>query len=78
MHESTIGSIRRRFPMLDGEFFSKWKNETLGIFLEYHLNKYITSPRAPPIDPLHPTPDESLDMIRNLRTIKLIIRGLPI
>ena len=49
----------------------------LEIFNEYHLNKYITSPCAPHIDPLHPTPEEDLDMIRNLRTINLIIRGLP-
>ena len=53
------------------------KNEMLEIFNEYHLNKYITSPRAPHIDPLHPTPEEDVDMIRNLRTINLIIRGLP-
>jgi hypothetical protein len=32
MDESMIGSIRRRVPMLDGEFFSEWKNEMLGIF----------------------------------------------
>ena len=49
----------------------------LEIFNEYHLNKYIASRCAPPIDPLHPTPDESLDMIRNLRTVNLITRGLP-
>ena len=47
------------------------------IFNEYHLNKYITSTYVPPIDPLHPTPDEYLDMTRNLRTIDLIMRGLP-
>ena len=41
------------------------------------MNKYITSPYAPPIDPLHPTPDEYLDMVRNLRTVNLIFRGLP-
>ena len=64
-------------PILDGEFFNAWKNEMLEIFNEYHLNKYITSPCAPLIDPLHPTPEEDLDMIRNLRTINLIIRGLP-
>ena len=63
--------------MLDGEFFSEWKNERLGIFHEYHLNKYNTTPCEPLIDPLHPTPDESLDMIHNLRTINLITRGLP-
>ena len=48
----------------------------LGIFHEYHLNKYITT-CEPLVDPLHPTHDESLDMIRNLRTINLITRGLP-
>ena len=77
MDESTIGSFRRRVPMLDGEFYSAWKNEILEIFNEYHLSKYITSPCAPPIDPLHHTLNESLDMIHNLRTINLIIRGLP-
>ena len=41
------------------------------------MNKYITSPCIPPSDPLHPTPDEDLDMIRNLRIINLIVRGLP-
>ena len=49
----------------------------LEIFNEYHLNKYITSPCAPLIDPLHPTPEEDLDMIQNLRTVNLITRGLP-
>ena len=74
---STIGSLRCRVHMLDGEFYNEWKNEMLEIFNEYHLNKYITSPCVPLVDPLHPTSDESLDMIRNLRTINLIIRGLP-
>ena len=77
MDVSTIGSIRCRVPILDGEFYNDWKNEMLEIFNEYHLNKYITSPCIPPSDPLHPTPDEDLDMIRNLWTINLIIRGLP-
>ena len=72
MDESTIGSIRRRVSMLDGEFYSEWKNEMLGIFHEYHLNKYITSPCAPHVDPLHPTLDEDIDMIRNLRTVELM------
>ena len=53
------------------------ENEMLEIFNEYHLNKYTTSPCAPLIDPLNPTSDESLEIIRNLRTINLIIRGLP-
>ena len=63
--------------MLDGEFFSEWKSEMLGIFHEYHLNKYITTPCEPLVDPLHPTHDECLDMIHNLRTINLIAKGLP-
>ena len=62
MDESTLGSLRRRVPMLDGEFFSEWKNEMLEIFNEYHLNKYNTSPCAPHVDSLHPTLDESIDM----------------
>ena len=49
----------------------------LVIFNEYHLNKYITSPCAPHVDPMHPTLDESIDMIRNLRIVNLITRGLP-
>ena len=66
MDESTLGSLRRRVPILDGEFFHEWKIEMLEIFNEYHLNKYITSPCAPHVD-----------MIHNLRTINLITRGLP-
>ena len=49
----------------------------LVIFNQYHLNKYIASPCAPYVDPMHPTHDESIDMIRNLRIAELIIRGLP-
>ena len=77
MDESMVGSISRRVPMLDGEFYSAWKNEMLEIFNEYNLNKHITCPCAPPIDPLHPTPDEYLDMVCNLRTVNIINRGLP-
>ena len=77
MDESTLGSLRHRVPILDGEYFHEWKNEMLVIFNQYHLNKYIASPCAPHIDPLHPTLDEDIDMIRNLRTVELIIRGLP-
>ena len=58
-------------------FLMESSSMSLEIFNEYHLNKYITSPCAPHIDPLHTTPEEDLDMIRNLRTINLIIRGLP-
>ena len=74
---STLGSLRHRVPILDEEFCGTWKNEMLEIFSEYNLNNYILSPYVPPIDPLHPTPDESLDMIHKLLTINLIIRGLP-
>src|SRR3989337_1612923 len=77
MDDSTFGSIRRRVPILDGEYYGSWKNAMLEIFNEYNLNKYILSPYVPPINPLHPTPDEYLDMVRNLRTIDIIIRGLP-
>jgi hypothetical protein len=49
----------------------------LDIFDEFNLSKYIHSPYVPPIDPLHPTLEEEIDMLRNLRTINLIIRGLP-
>ena len=48
----------------------------LEIFNECHLTKYITTPCARIVDPLHPTPDEDIDMIHNLRTMNLIIRGL--
>ena len=49
----------------------------LEIFNEYHLNKYITTPCARLVDPLHPTPDEDLDMVHHFRTVNLITRGLP-
>ena len=39
MDESTLGSLRHRVPILDGEFFHEWKNEMLVIFNQYHLNK---------------------------------------
>ena len=77
MNESTLGSLRHRVPIIDEEYFHEWKNEMLEIFNEYQLSKYITNPCARLVDPLHPTPDEDLDMICNLRTINLIIRGLP-
>ena len=72
---STLGSLRHRVPILDGEYFHEWKNEMLVIFNQYHLNKYIASPYASHIDPLHPTLDESIDMIRNLIMVNLITRG---
>lgn len=60
MDESTLGSLRHRVLILDGEYFHEWKNEMLAIFNEYHLNKYITSPCVPHVDPMHPTLDESI------------------
>ena len=49
----------------------------LSIFKVYNLCKYVKTPYVPPVDPLHPTMDEELDLLRNLRTVNLIIRGLP-
>ena len=72
-----LGSLRHILPILDGEYFHEWKNEMLVIFNQYHFNKYIASPCALCVDPMHPTLDESIDMIRNLRTVELITRGLP-
>ncbi len=77
MDESSLVSLRQGVPILDREYFHEWKNEILVIFNQYHLNKYIASPCAPYVDPMHPTLDESIDMIRNVRTVNLITRGLP-
>ena len=60
-------------PILDGEFYNSRGNEMLDIFDEFILRKYIHSPYVPPIDPFHPTHEEETDMLRNLRTINLII-----
>ena len=73
MDESMLGSLRSRVRILDGEFFHDWKNEMLEIFNEYHLNKYITSPCAPLVDPLHPTPNESIDMMATLELSILLL-----
>ena len=74
---STLGSLRCRVLILDGEYCNSWKNEMLDIFDEFNLSKYVHSPYVPPIDPLHPTHEEEIDMLRNLRTVNLIIRGIP-
>ena len=37
MDESTLGSLRHRVSILDGEYFHEWKNEMLVIFNQYHL-----------------------------------------
>ena len=47
------------------------------IFDKFHLRKYVKYPYEPPIDPLHPSHDEELDMLGNLKSVNLIIRGLP-
>ena len=62
--------------LMESTFMSE-KNEMLEISNEYHLTKYITTPCARIVDPMHPTPDKDLDIIRNLRTINLIVKGLP-
>ena len=59
MDESNLGSLRNRVPILDGEYFHEWKNEMLVIFSQYHFNKYIATPCAPHVAPMHPTLDES-------------------
>jgi hypothetical protein len=64
-------------PILNGEYYHFWKDAMLDIFDEFNLSKYIHNPYVPPIDPLHPTHEEEIDMLRNLRTVNLIIRGLP-
>ena len=38
---STLGSLRHRVPILDGEYFLEWKNEMLEIFNEYHLTSTL-------------------------------------
>ena len=35
---STLGSLRHRVPIIDGEYFHEWKNEMLEIFNEYHTS----------------------------------------
>ena len=77
MDVSSLGSISCRVPVLDGEYYSQWKYEMLELFNEFHLSKYVKNPYVPPIVPLHPTHEEEIDMLRNLRTVNLIIRGLP-
>lgn len=49
----------------------------LKIFYEFHLRKYVEYPYEPPIDRLHDSHNEELDMLVNLKTVNLIIRGLP-
>ena len=66
MDESMLWSLRCRVPILDGEYFHEWKNEMLEIFNEYHLTKYITTPCARIVDPLHPTLDESICILPSL------------
>ena len=74
---SSLGSISCRVPILDGEYYIQWKYKMLELFDEFHLSKYVKSPYVPPIDPLHPTHEEEVDMLCNLRTVNLIVRALP-
>ena len=75
MDESTLGSLRHRVPILDGEYFHEWKNEILVIFNQYHLNKYIASPCAPCVDPMHPTLDEQLTWLGILELPNLLLEN---
>ena len=72
----SIGSISCRLPILDGEYYREWRDKMLAIFNEFHLSKYVKNPYMSPIDPLHPSHEEEIDMLRNLRTINLIVRAL--
>ena len=74
---SSIGSLSCRVPILDGEYYSQWKYKMLELFNEFHLSKYVKNPYVPPIDPLHPTHEEEIDMLCNLRAVNLIVRALP-
>ena len=73
---SSVESLSCRVPILDGEYYSQWKYKMLEIFNEFHLSKYVKNPYVPPIDPLHHTHEEEIDMLCNLRTVNLIVRGL--
>ena len=71
------GVLRCRVPILNGEYYNFWRDEMVEIFDEFNLSKYMRSPYVPPIDQLHPTPEEEIDMLHSLRIVNLIIRGLP-
>lgn len=62
---------------MEREYFNFGKDEMLDIFNDCNLSEYIHKPYEPPIDPLHPTPKETLDMLCILRPVNLIVRGLP-
>ena len=74
---TSFGIFSCRVPILDGEYFREWKDEMLDIFDEFHFPKYVEYPYAPPIDPIHPSHDDEVNMLGNLNTVNLIIRGLP-
>ena len=48
---STFGSIRRRVPILNGEYYNFWRDEMLDIFDEFYLSKYIHNPYVPLLIP---------------------------
>ena len=76
MDVPSLGNISCRVPILDQEYYRQWKDEMLDIFDEFHLRKYVEYSYDPPIDPLHPSHDEELDMLGNLKIVNLTIRGL--
>lgn len=74
---SGLGNLSCRVFVLNWEYYRQWKGEMLDIFNEFHLRKYVRYPYVPPIDPLHPSHDDEVNMIGNVKTVNLIIRGLP-
>ena len=46
-------------------------------FNDYQLRKYAEYPYVPPIDPLHPSHDDEVNMLGKVKTVNIIIRGLP-
>lgn len=60
----SLGHLSCRVLTLNGEYYRYWKGEVLDIFNES-------------IDPLHPYHDDEVNILGNVKTINLIIRGLP-
>src|SRR3954470_12771236 len=77
MDMSSLESLSCRVPILDGEYYSQWKDAMLDLFDKFHWGKYIENPYVPPIDALHPTHEEEIDMLGNLTNVNPIIRCFP-
>ena len=74
MDVPSLGNLSCRVPILDGEHYRQWKGEMLDIFNEFHLSKQVEYPYVPPIDTLHPSHDDEVNMLGNLKTVNLLIR----